>query len=60
MLALFRRHTARQVAVITERNRLTAEIAVLKKSLLAKSRSRSTPYADRLGILPSRSKYRAP
>jgi hypothetical protein len=36
MLAVFRRDTARQVAVLTERNRLTAEIAVLKKSIASK------------------------
>jgi hypothetical protein len=38
MLAVFRRDTARQVAVLTERNRLTAEIAVLTKSLASKAR----------------------
>ncbi len=38
MLAVFRRDTACQVAVLTARNRLTAEIAVLKKSLARKER----------------------
>jgi hypothetical protein len=37
MLAVFRRDIARQVAVLTARNRLTAEIAVLRKSIASKA-----------------------